>query len=329
MKRVGYWLSEEKSKKLNFERCLELYRKAGVQLVKLDLETPLEGQGPFHMILHKFIDILALSQLGYEREHRYMRNIEEFISRRPDCIIVNPLDRLQQFIDRKRLFRTVQECCNENTDTGVFLPPFADLTSNDVDGNRARLMEANVRYPFVCKPVNAHGTEDCHMMAIVFNEAGLCDVTAPCVAHQFINHDATLYKVFKIGRKQYVIRRPSLRNLFVEDGQTTVFFNTRDVSKKHSAHLLTKPEPSSSESAPLAPEAYKLDVFCEALRQKLGVDMFGVDVIVDRDTHRCAVIDVNFFPGYNEVETFFADLLEYLSSLFARQKQDLPTAEMP
>ena len=51
-------------------------------------------------------------------------------------------------------------------------------------------------------------------MAVIFNEEGLKDIRPPCVAQTFINHNATLYKIFKIGSKQYIGHRPSLKNLY-------------------------------------------------------------------------------------------------------------------
>ena len=51
-------------------------------------------------------------------------------------------------------------------------------------------------------------------MTVIFNEDGLKDIRPPCVAQTFVNHNATLYKIFKIGSKQYIGHRPSLKNLY-------------------------------------------------------------------------------------------------------------------
>lgn len=51
-------------------------------------------------------------------------------------------------------------------------------------------------------------------MVIIFNEAGLVDVQPPCVAQSFVNHNARLFKVFIIGHHRYVVRRPSIKNLY-------------------------------------------------------------------------------------------------------------------
>lgn len=41
----------------------------------------------------------------------------------------------------------------------------------------------------------------------------------------------------------------------------------------------------------------QLNTLSETLRQKLGLDLFGVDVIIECDTQRYAVIDINVFPS--------------------------------
>ncbi|WAR19903.1 ITPK1-like protein, partial [Mya arenaria] len=96
-------------------------------------------------------------------------------------------------------------------------------------------------------------------MSVIFNEDGLQNINPPCVAQTFVNHNATLYKIFKLGSKQYIGQRPSLKNLYAGD-------------------------------------VSRLNALSETLREKLGIDLFGVDVIVECETKRYAVIDINVFP---------------------------------
>ncbi|XP_045168176.1 inositol-tetrakisphosphate 1-kinase-like [Mercenaria mercenaria] len=319
MKRVGYWMSEKKSKKLNFEEHVDMFRNAGVELLKIDIEKPLEEQGPFDMILHKFTDILVKAQHGYITEQRIMRNIEDYIDSHPECIVVDPLDGIRKLLDRHEQYNLVLDCNTVNTESYMFIPTFVDLTSKDVDENRKKLLDANVQYPFVCKPIVAHGTQDCHKMAVIFSEEGLKDITPPCVAQTFVNHNATLYKIFKIGSKQYIGHRPSLKNLYAGD-HPTIFFDTHEVCKSDSSHHLTKLDYEDQDCSPLKPNLAQLNAVSETLRQKLGLDLFGVDVIIESDTQRYAVIDINVFPSYDEVDNFFCDLLDHLLFLLNKQQ---------
>ena len=61
------------------------------------------------------------------------------------------------------------------------------------------------------------------------------------------------------------------------------------------------------EHAPFIPDSSQLNALSEALRVKLGLDLFGVDVIIECDTRRYAVIDINVFPSMSSV------LFKYLS----------------
>ena len=49
-------------------------------------------------------------------------------------------------------------------------------------------------------------------MAIIFNEEGLRDISPPCVAQTFINHNALLHKIFVVGDDYYLVERPSVKN---------------------------------------------------------------------------------------------------------------------
>lgn len=96
----------------------------------------------------------------------------------------------------------------------VFTPPFVRLFTTDTDTMLRELRQAGVDFPVVCKAQEAHGSSSAHRMMIVFNAAGLRSITVPCVAQTFVNHDAVLYKVFVIGDKFHIVRRPSFENFY-------------------------------------------------------------------------------------------------------------------
>jgi len=51
-------------------------------------------------------------------------------------------------------------------------------------------------------------------MSIVFNEEGLKDAVLPCIAQTFVNHNAQLFKIYVLGEQQFVVKRPSIKNIF-------------------------------------------------------------------------------------------------------------------
>jgi len=60
-------------------------------------------------------------------------------------------------------------------------------------------------------------------MSIVFNEEGLKDAAVPCIAQTFVNHNAQLFKIYVLGEQQFVVKRPSIKNIFAGSKNTCFF----------------------------------------------------------------------------------------------------------
>ena len=54
---------------------------------------------------------------------------------------------------------------------------------------------------------------------------------------------------------------------------------------------------SDSEHTPGTPNSFTFSKLVKSIQSKLGLDLFGMDVIIENETHRYAVIDINAFPG--------------------------------
>uniref|UniRef100_A0A8D1PIK2 Inositol-tetrakisphosphate 1-kinase n=1 Tax=Sus scrofa TaxID=9823 RepID=A0A8D1PIK2_PIG len=149
--------------------------------------------------------------------------------------------------------------------------------------------------PTVCKTRVAHGTNS-HEMAIVFNQEGLSAIQPPCVVQNFINHNAVLYKVFVVGESYTVVQRPSLKNFSAgTSDRESIFFNSHNVSKPESSSVLTALD--KIEGVFERPSDEVIRALSRALRQALGVSLFGIDIIINNQTGQHAVIDINAFPG--------------------------------
>ncbi|KAG8514296.1 Inositol-tetrakisphosphate 1-kinase [Galemys pyrenaicus] len=180
-------------------------------------------------------------------------------------------------------------------DDRICSPPFMELTSLCGE-DTMRLLEKNgLAFPFICKTRVAHGTNS-HEMAIVFNQEGLNAIQPPCVVQNFINHNAVLYKVFVVGESYTVVQRPSLKNFSAGmSDRESIFFNSHNVSKPESSSVLTALD--KIEGVFERPSDEVIRELSRALRQALGVSLFGIDIIINNQTGQHAVIDVNAFPG--------------------------------
>uniref|UniRef100_A0A8W8IBW2 Inositol-tetrakisphosphate 1-kinase n=1 Tax=Magallana gigas TaxID=29159 RepID=A0A8W8IBW2_MAGGI len=281
MRRVGYWLSEKKKKRLNFEDQIPTFRDAGIELVKLNIDKSLELQGPFDLILHKCTLFMVDAEDGDEQSLDAINNIKEYISSHPDCILVDSFESIEKLIDRHEQYKLLLQC---------------------------NLLKS------VCKPIVAHGSSASHKMAIIFNEQGLEDIQPPCVAQTFHNHNAVLYKVFVIGEKHHIVERPSIKNFAAMD-RSTIYFDSNDVSKPNCANFLTELDKEDLLRTPITPDDEILGDLANAVRRELKMELFGIDVIIDCDTKKYAVIDINAFPGYEGVENFMEILCDLLNSL--------------
>ncbi|KAL2099346.1 hypothetical protein ACEWY4_005826 [Coilia grayii] len=321
-RRVGFWLSEKKMKKLNFLAFADMCRRRGIELVQLDLGRPLEDQGPLDAIIHKLTDLMLES--GHNQG---LQRVQDYIDAHPETIVLDPLPAIRTLLDRSRSYQLVHHIEQHMKDERICSPPFMLLEEPCGPHTLEQINTHGLTFPFICKTRVAHGTNS-HEMAIIFSAEGLSAVRPPCVCQSFINHNAVLHKVFVIGDTHTVVQRPSLKNF--PSGPTereAIFFNSHNVSKPESSSDLTSRENVEGVSEP--PSEDVIGALCRALRELLGVSLFGIDVIINNQTGQHAIIDINAFPGYEGVPEFFSELLNHITSVLQAPPPKAPPPSPP
>lgn len=316
---IGYWMSEKKSQKLNWTEFASVCRAHGYSLVKINLDIPLEQQGPFTVILHKLTDIIAQTLQGNTQAVAMIEEVEMYIKNHPEVAVIDPLENVHKLLDRYVSYRIIHESDLEDID--VFTPTFVELTSDDIDTNIQRLKSAGVSFPFVCKPSVAHGTSDCHKMTVIFNEGGVADCKPPCVAQTFVNHNAVLFKIYVVGEDYTVLERPSLKNFYPSD-RPSIHFDSHDVSKSDSSSSLSILDPEDEEVQPVKADEKKLAAIVSTVRRELGMSLLGIDVVVENSTGRHAIIDINAYPGYDGYPGFFEGLMKCILKIVEEHKRN-------
>lgn len=315
-KRIGYCLNGKKKKKLNVQGFEELCRKRGYEVIEIDLTKPLCEQGPFDVIIHKLSDLLLEAEYD-SQSHQLIHDFQTYVETCPSTLLLDPLPAVRPLLDRFESYRLLQGI--QDQDNCIFSPPYVELPSGTGHDAVARIREQGLPFPLICKTRVAHGPCS-HEMALIFNEAGLEEVSAPCLLQSFVSHDATLFKVFVVGSSHFVVRRPSLRNFPPgQSARKSIFFNSHSVSKPESCSRLTAPDDVTLEPPPPSDSVVSRAV--RGLRTSLGLSLFGVDLIVDKQSGRCAAIDVNTFPGYEGVPEFFSALLNHIETLLESHAQ--------
>uniref|UniRef100_A0A1B6HI43 Inositol-tetrakisphosphate 1-kinase n=1 Tax=Homalodisca liturata TaxID=320908 RepID=A0A1B6HI43_9HEMI len=317
---IGYWMSEKKSQKLKWTEFAGVCRKHGFSLVKMNLDKPLENQGPFTVILHKLTEIIVQTMQGNTKAKSMIEEVEAYIENHPEVAVIDPLDNVRKLLDRYITYKIIHNSNLEDVD--VFIPTFVELTSDDVRTNRLKLRNAGVGYPFVCKPSVGHGSKECHKMMIIFNESGLADCKPPCVAQTFVNHNAVLFKIYVVGDKYRVVERPSLKNFYASN-QASIHFDSHDVSKPDSTSSLTILDPEDMEQSmtSVSTDPTKLAAIVEIVTERLGMSLLGIDVVVENSTGRHAIIDVNSYPSYDGYPNFFDSLMDCILERTADHKR--------
>ncbi|XP_049451431.1 inositol-tetrakisphosphate 1-kinase [Epinephelus fuscoguttatus] len=327
-RRVGYWLSEKKMKKLNFQAFADLCRKRGIEVVQLDLSQPLEEQGPLDVIIHKLTDLILEADQNDSQAVLLVQRVQDYIDAHPETIVLDPLPAIRTLLDRCKSYQLIHRLESCMQDERICSPPFMVLNSECSPDVLEQIKRQGLTFPFICKTRVAHGTNS-HEMAIIFSEEDLKDVKPPCVIQSFINHNAVLYKVFVVGDSYTVVERPSLKNFPAGPAdRKAIFFNSHNVSKPESSSDLTTRENVEGVSQPPSDDVIR--ELSRSLRQALGVSLFGIDVIINNQTGQHAVIDINAFPGYEGVPEFFNDLLNHITSVLQTHNPDFaPASEQP
>ncbi|KAL0967565.1 hypothetical protein UPYG_G00253850 [Umbra pygmaea] len=309
-RRVGYWLSEKKIKKMNFLVFVDMCRKRGIDMVELDLNQPLEVQGPFDVIIHKLADLITEAYQNDTQAQLWVESLHVYIKAHPEIVVLDPLPALRTLLDRYKsyeLIRWLEECMKDDR---ICSPPFLVLRRESGTEILKQLQKHGITFPFICKTPNSNS----HEMAIIFSEEDLKDVKPPCVIQNFINHNAVLYKVYVVGEAYTVLERPSIRNFpSGPAGRKSIFFHSHNVSKPDCASDLNSRD--NVEGVSRVPNDDVIREITRFLRLALDISLFGIDIIINNQTGQHAIIDINAFPGYAGVPEFFNNLLNHLTSV--------------
>lgn len=144
-------------------------------------------------------------------------------------------------------------------------------------------------FPVIAKPLDACGSSTSHLMQLLPfpSPTSLVDH----VYQRFIPHAQVLYKVYVVGKSVDVVVRASI--------SSDVFSK---LSEFEYGVTVGKAQISGGSAlARLRPFMASIGVLIASVKERLGLRLFGVDVIVGEDGATAYIIDVNYFPGYDGV----------------------------
>lgn len=339
--------------------------------VPIDPDQPIEDQhgGNIDIILHKLTeDILCLAQvqssLQLDQHHepkeatwteshrtaeRRIRNLVDFSQRRGCCLLDDPRC-VQALMQRDSISARLEQCLQHVQSTSGVPVTTPRWTVVGVDHPARDVVEANLRYPLISKPLIAAGTSASHAMAVLLDASGLEQWQQGKKQHlcqEYYNHDEILYKVYVLGSHVSVHKRRSLPNLprspspsggspndhnlqapprrmsVVEFDSQRPYPRLSDFgfvsSKKRPRSESFAGGPQVTQSSPVVVvTADEVAPIVHAIKTAFGLNLFGFDVLVQSRSHDGSnpvllVVDVNYFPSYKEVDNFPSLLAEYVS----------------
>ena len=322
--RVGICIAESKRNKLELPSSIsELCKSKNIVLIDVNLDEPLEGQGPFDVILHK---ILEFRNEDAPKGDEYFKKFVSFINLHREIKVIDPVSTGAKLVDRFLTMASVKKCEFRSSEVGraVFVPKFCYLDSscNNKDSIKTMLTKNKICFPLIIKHFMAASLgKEAHEMSIIFGEKGLFDIKTPCFVQQFHNHSGYMLKIYTVGDKYYICKRPSIKNLTAGEFPT-VYFNSSSISKRgkwsplHNSICQNSPNVELINNDPSLMENDVVVELLKRLKHEFEFTLLGIDIIVDEETGDYGVIDVNYFPGYDGVrDQFRSDLVDLLSTM--------------
>ncbi|XP_041981476.1 inositol-tetrakisphosphate 1-kinase-like isoform X2 [Aricia agestis] len=283
-------------------------------MTKLDIEKPFEEQGEINIFLHKLTDVIASADQGEEKTSIIINRIEQYLSNHPNVLVIDPLDNVRILLNRFNYYSILKEESSLRK-IGIFTPTFAEFKTNNINENYDIMRQNGVTFPVICKPTVAHGSKLAHEMVVIFNKRGLSVCKPPCVVQSFVNHNAVLHKIFVVGNRYNIAQRPSLKNFYASDDLDPIFYSTGEVCKADSQSTLSILDPQDMADRNMCLNEDKIKTIIQILRRRIGLVLYGFDVVIDNVTGNHAVIDINVFPSYDNFPNFFEHLLECIEEM--------------
>jgi inositol-1,3,4-trisphosphate 5/6-kinase/inositol-tetrakisphosphate 1-kinase len=229
-------------------------------------------------------------------------------------------------MNRKKLSDAIN-ISGSKLENGVFirLPNFVHATPEFISRWIAGEEIVNLKFPVICKPLQACGHRDSHQMIILPSFDSLKELLendSEWIIQEYVNHDGVIYKAYVMGDFYQVFPRESLPNFPVlYKLSSAIHFNSHDpISSSMFAQPQTKEEAFAEiPRTRYSPVSYrksidvgKLNVLVgsisKQLQRTLGLEMFGFDLIRESSSGLYYIVDVNYFPSYKG----FASLSELL-----------------
>lgn len=108
-----------------------------------------------------------------------------------------------------------------------------------------------------------------------------------------------------------------MKNFYACNERETIHFHSGDVCKADSQSSLSilDPHEASNIETKVSLDEKKIEIILHLLRKELNLSLFGIDIVIDNKTNNYGIIDINFYPGYDEFPNYFGHLIDCIDEM--------------
>jgi len=311
--RLAVILPDVKARKIRIpERIKNICMRKGVSVTIIDALNTDTIEGEFDVLLHKALDFYNEEELNSESADEIIERVKIFIEKNPKMVVIDNLENSRMMSNRKHCHDVMNQCSSGVGPITVFVPRSLEIPAGLSSGSIRELVEeSKICFPILAKPIH---TSNKHM-SLIFSLDDLDDFETPSLVQEFYNHSGVMYKVFVMGDRYNVIQRPSIKDYTESMLQKPIKIDSRNVSKMGRGFHpeIHQRDPAkqnwlNSFDNPDLLNREVLELLCKRMSETAGLKMFGLDILVVKETGNYALVDINQFPGYKGVpDDVFAD----------------------
>lgn len=298
--RIGYCGPKAKWERMGWNQFVAYCSDRSVDLVWIDLQQPIESQGPFDLIIHKLTYIMKGHDMTCNEE---LRNIYEYVKSK-NVPFIDDLDNVAITLDREELMDKLKTIIWP--DELSISVPNAEMLSDESSLENLKVATKNLRFPILAKPKSASSSSCSHTLRLATEIEQLIGVVTPSLLQEYINHNGVVYKMYTLGDTLITGARPSTRNVNKGECINIDFYSQPSEEAKS---IWTPKRDLSNVEMPI--EDFKQ--ISRILRRELKMEMIGFDILIDDNKHYW-LVDVNYFPGYKNVDDLWGKFYNFLMS---------------
>ncbi|ORX44524.1 inositol 1, 3, 4-trisphosphate 56-kinase [Piromyces finnis] len=318
--KIGYVFTEKKIKHQGIQQFIDYSRAHDFDIDAINLNIPIESQGPYDCIIHKITDLISKANNGDTEIKKQVDNFENYVKNNPNTPVLDPLEVVCKLMDRITANDLLEKVRKTQEEKGNALFKLPDYVIKPLKQEELK----DIHFPIMCKRITACSSKIAHEMALVpsldkVNETNKImslstnKENEEFIIQQFINHDGILFKIYVYDGKFKVIVRPSLNNVQCKD---IIFFDSQKIPKEFKEQkIMEDGVPPINSFANLTPKEEierktqlldedRINKITKDLGDCLNLTLFGYDVIIDSVTNDYYIVDVNYFPAFSGVKDF-------------------------